>query len=266
MASGCVTVCRLSFFPFTPARAPCTHGRRRYLLPMALLASDQPPTSKNPVVSSRVLDVIEKELSRLTKQGEQEEKRSPERPMPSAETAYLLLSGLATQGESILDPPTEERSQLGMEPDPPVMKQLVTVGPDARLVKTDVKIQDKSGSYRLLSWALYRKRDGKWSQCGSGQTSAVVPRSSDRYSSSSEERTWISTTENGCKPGIALVLIEKAGKATGGKFYILDPKHTRDLSKGLGYNFSNVRHEGKTITGDVSVIDGSTRQVHKKCT
>ena len=28
VASGLVTICRLSFFPFTPARAPCTHGRR----------------------------------------------------------------------------------------------------------------------------------------------------------------------------------------------------------------------------------------------
>ena len=31
------------------------------------------------------------------------------------------------------------------------------------------------------------------------------------------------------------------------------------MSKGLGYNFSNMRHEGKTITGDVSVIDGSSK-------
>ena len=32
MASGLVTVCGLSLFPFTPARAPCAHGRRRAIL------------------------------------------------------------------------------------------------------------------------------------------------------------------------------------------------------------------------------------------
>lgn len=80
------------------------------------------------------------------------------------------------------------------------------------------------------------------------------------HKTSSEERTWVSITANdGCKPGGALALIEKAGKATGGKVYILDPNHPRDLSKGLGYDFSNMRHEGKTITGDVSVIDGSSK-------
>jgi len=72
------------------------------------------------------------------------------------------------------------------------------------------------------------------------------------------ERTWVSITENGDKPGTALVLIEKAGKATGGKFYILAPEHPRDFSKGKGYNLGNVRHEGKTIKADVSVIDGSS--------
>ena len=81
----------------------------------------------------------------------------------------------------------------------------------------------------------------------------------DLCSFGSEGRTWVSSTENGCKPGIALVLIEKAGKATGGKFYILAPKYPRDLPKGLGYNVSNMRHEGKTITGDVSMIDGSSK-------
>ena len=74
------------------------------------------------------------------------------------------------------------------------------------------------------------------------------------------ERTWVSITENGDKPGIALVLTEKAGTVTSGKLYILAPNHPRDLSKSSkGYTLTNVRHEGKMITGDVSVIDRSSK-------
>ena len=172
-----------------------------YLFSTVLLASDKPPTSKNSGVRLDVLAVIESELGHLKKQSEQE--RGPEEPVPSTEVAYLLLSGLAAQGEPVFNPSSEERSQLGLNPDPPVMEELVAVGPDARLVKTDVKIQDKSGSYRILAWGLYRKRDGKWTPCGSGQTTAAVPRSTDRRSSSSEGRTWVWITENeGCKPGV----------------------------------------------------------------
>ena len=73
------------------------------------------------------------------------------------------------------------------------------------------------------------------------------------------DRTWVSITENGDKVGMALALTEKAGKATGGKFYILDPTHPRDLSKGKSYDLRNVRHEAKTITGDVTVKDYSSK-------
>ena len=72
-------------------------------------------------------------------------------------------------------------------------------------------------------------------------------------------RTWVAVTENGDKPGIALALIDKAGKATSGKFYILAPNHPGNLSKGKSYDLRNVRHEGKTITGDVSLIDDSSK-------
>jgi hypothetical protein len=79
-------------------------------------------------------------------------------------------------------------------------------------------------------------------------------------------RTWVSIAENGDKVGVALVLIEKAGKATSGKMYVLDAVYPRDLSKGVGYGLRNVRHEGKTITGDVSVWDYSstprTKEIH----
>ena len=61
-------------------------------------------------------------------------------------------------------------------------------------------------------------------------------------------------------------MIETAGKVVAGKFCILDPQHPRELSKGKSYNLINVRHEGKKITGEVSVIDGSsktgTRDMH----
>jgi hypothetical protein len=71
--------------------------------------------------------------------------------------------------------------------------------------------------------------------------------------------TWVWSVDHGDKPGNALVLIEKAGAARSGKFYILDPNHTRDLSRGNSYDLRNVRHEGKTIAGDVSLIDGSSK-------
>jgi hypothetical protein len=76
---------------------------------------------------------------------------------------------------------------------------------------------------------------------------------------SSEGRNWVSITENGDKVGVGLVLTEKAGKATSGKLYVLDPIYPRDLSKGVGYDLSNVRHEGETITADVSLVDYSSK-------
>jgi hypothetical protein len=65
-------------------------------------------------------------------------------------------------------------------------------------------------------------------------------------------------TENGCKPGIGYVLFERAGEVTGGKVYVLDPQHPRDLSKGVHYALRNLVHEDKTIKCDVSIIDESS--------
>jgi hypothetical protein len=81
---------------------------------------------------------------------------------------------------------------------------------------------------------------------------------------SSDGRTWVSITENGDKVGVGLVLTEKAGKATSGKLYVLDPIYPRDLSKGVGYDLSNVRQEGQTITADVSVVDYSSKPSTKE--
>jgi hypothetical protein len=109
----------------------------------------------------------------------------------------------------------------------------------------------------LLALALWLAPADCWA-AGPNSDQAKA-RGDTANSPQSKERTWVATTENGDKPGIALVLIEKAGNATGGKFYILDPNHPHALSKGKSYNLSNVKHSGKTITGDVSVIDGSSK-------
>ncbi|MBI5724338.1 MAG: hypothetical protein HZA50_10305 [Planctomycetes bacterium] len=77
-------------------------------------------------------------------------------------------------------------------------------------------------------------------------------------SHSSEDKTWVSATENGDKPGTAFVLTEKDGKVAAGKFFILDPKYPRDLSKGKGYNLENLTYENKTIKCKVSLIDESS--------
>jgi hypothetical protein len=81
-----------------------------------------------------------------------------------------------------------------------------------------------------------------------------------------DRHTWVSTTENGDKPGTALVLIEEAGKVTAGRFCIFDPRssagtirHPPDPSHGRSYELENVAHDGRTVTGDVSVIDESSR-------
>jgi len=80
-----------------------------------------------------------------------------------------------------------------------------------------------------------------------------------RCSPGSEEKMWVSVTVNGDKPGTAFLLTEKEGKVTAGKFFVLDPKHPRDLSKGKGYDLKNLAHENKTIQGKVSLIDVSSK-------
>ena len=74
----------------------------------------------------------------------------------------------------------------------------------------------------------------------------------------SEETTWVATTENGDKPGIAFVLVEKAGKVVNGKCYVLDPQYPRDLSKGLSYDLQSLVHEGMVLTCKASLLDESS--------
>jgi hypothetical protein len=70
---------------------------------------------------------------------------------------------------------------------------------------------------------------------------------------------WVATTENGDKPGTALALTEEGGKVSAGKFYILDPSHPGDLSKGKGYDLKDLVQEGKTLTCKATVVDESAK-------
>jgi hypothetical protein len=74
-------------------------------------------------------------------------------------------------------------------------------------------------------------------------------------SSRTHEQTWDYITDNGDKPGIAIVLVEKENKVTRGKYYILDPNYPRDLSKGLAYPAKNLKYIDNTVTFDVTLID-----------
>jgi len=73
------------------------------------------------------------------------------------------------------------------------------------------------------------------------------------------QRNWVSIVESRNKPGIAIVLVEKAGTTTDGKFYLLNPDHPRDLSKGKSYSVYKLTQEANTITGSVFGIGGTVR-------
>jgi hypothetical protein len=77
-------------------------------------------------------------------------------------------------------------------------------------------------------------------------------------SSRPEEHIWVSITEHGDKPSIAIILFEKAGKVTAGKFYIFEHGPSPNLYNGIGYRLKNLNHEDKTVKCDVTVIDESS--------
>jgi hypothetical protein len=72
------------------------------------------------------------------------------------------------------------------------------------------------------------------------------------------QHTWVWITENGDKVGTALVLTEKAGQVMDGKFFILDPRYPRNLSKGIGYDLKNLNCQDKNVRCDVTLIDESS--------
>lgn len=94
---------------------------------------------------------------------------------------------------------------------------------------------------------------------GAEQKPASTPHNQGPKLLPDRTRTWVSITENGDRPGFALVLIEKVGKAMDGKFYILDANHPRDLSKGKSYDLFNVSQDGKRITATASNVHQSSK-------
>jgi hypothetical protein len=61
--------------------------------------------------------------------------------------------------------------------------------------------------------------------------------------------------EEGCKPGLAIVLHTVDGTVAAGDVYILDPNHPGDLASGIGYPMRNLRRSGNTVEGEVTAVD-----------
>lgn len=76
--------------------------------------------------------------------------------------------------------------------------------------------------------------------------------------------TWSWKTDNGDKPGTALVLNVRDGKAASGKFYILDPNAPGDLTKGVGYDLEHLVQDGNRITCSVTIVDASSPDGRRK--
>jgi hypothetical protein len=132
-----------------------------------LAAAAKPAAAKSPTVRPDVLAAAETELARLSTQAKTE--AGPVHPAPSSEIAYLLLTGLASQG-STLNPTAENLSQLGITPSNNKRVQLFTVAADAWIAIGSVAIQDKSGYWTSKTATLYRRQAEKWVEAGSGST------------------------------------------------------------------------------------------------
>ncbi len=126
-----------------------------------------PAEPSQPKVRGDVLAAVEKELQRLDKQAVREP--GPDWPRPSREIAFLLLAGLAERANWIFEPSADERRDFLLDRDRS-KTLLYTLAADARLVKIETWMQDKSGSYRVLAWELYRRQGEKWINSGRGET------------------------------------------------------------------------------------------------
>jgi len=115
-----------------------------------------------------VLAAVEDELVRLAKRAEAE--AGPAHPRPSAEVAYLLLAGLATQGAEIKHPEAEEGRQLGVTHGGRARVRVFAVADDARVVIRTEAIQDKAGSWTSKRATFFRRQGGRWVERGSGST------------------------------------------------------------------------------------------------
>jgi hypothetical protein len=74
-----------------------------------------------------------------------------------------------------------------------------------------------------------------------------------------QEHAWVTTAEEGDKPGSAMVFFERAGKVTAGRVYVLDPNYKHDLSRGLCYAVKTLSQEGRTVRCDVTVVNMATK-------
>lgn len=113
---------------------------------------------------------IESELAQWEKAAK--DKASADGLPPSRQTAYYLLSGLATQGcvmEGLSEP---ERRIFDVEQGGGVQAKLISVFADVRVALLDHEIQDKAGTYVLRTAVLYVQRDGKWIESGKGSVTA----------------------------------------------------------------------------------------------
>ena len=67
-------------------------------------------------------------------------------------------------------------------------------------------------------------------------------------------------TGSGDKPGIDIVLTEKAGKVISGRLRIANPENPRDPSRGEIYSLKIVDQHDRVVRAETSLIDGSPRR------
>jgi hypothetical protein len=133
--------------------------------------------------SDAVVERLSLELTRLERAAAAEERRSPDRPAPSRELAYMLLSGLAAQGPApeTLDADTIARlaGRTGSRPplftgrDPRERRTIVRCGPRLWIVFVETALQDKAGSFVEVLAVLYVKTGAAWQERGRGEAVIV---------------------------------------------------------------------------------------------
>lgn len=124
------------------------------------------------------------ELVRFARAAAREERRSPNRPAPSREMAYFLLSGLAARGPAPEPLDADTIALLGRPAGPPpflaggdprTRRTIVRSSPRAWIVFVKTDVQDKSGSFVNALAVLYVKANGGWLESGRGETAWAMP-------------------------------------------------------------------------------------------
>ena len=128
-------------------------------------AAPSPAVEPNPSppvpLSGEVLSKTEATLEQLRTAAVAEP--GPVVPRPSEELAYFLLAGMASHRREVFLPEAVGRPEH-------VVRRVVELAPDARVVLEEWPIQDKSGSYVSLTARLLRKRAGNWIERGKGRS------------------------------------------------------------------------------------------------